>query len=260
VLQDTFTDGVWIGKALYPLSLLCMVLALRVDRRLLRNPVVPSLMLWAAGYTVFLAYHDNLQPRYYLVVAVPLTLLVAVVLESLWNRREMPSPFHRLAGVAAAAALGAVIVADARQTLHYVQHPEYTFANAALRIHRIVTADKTHNPLVLSISGSDLSLMTGLPSICDDFGTMELEDRVRAYRPGWYIAWNQVDDDKMEALTPSYHLQRVAAFPAMDDPERNQMILYRLDPPVPAAPRPKRAPRWLAVNFGHPVPPSQSKR
>ena len=62
---------------------------------------------------------------------------------------------------------------------------------------------------------------------------MELPDRVRAYRPGWYVTWNQVDDDKMDALTPLYHLQRVAAFPAMDDPERNLLILYRLDPTAP---------------------------
>lgn len=240
VLQETFADGLWIGKAIYPLSLICMALALLVDRRLLRNPMVPALMLWAVGYAAFLAYHDNLQPRYYLVVAVPLTLLVAVVLEGLWSRNRSGMPLQHLAGVAAAATLALIITSDAHQTIRYVQHPEYTFANAALRIHRIVSADKTHNPLVLSISGSDLSLMTGLPSICDDFGTMELEDRVRTYRPGWYIAWNQVDDDKMDALTPEYHLQRVAAFPAMDDPERNLLILYRLDPPEPKSRRRRR--------------------
>jgi hypothetical protein len=82
---------------------------------------------------------------------------------------------------------------------------------------------------------------------------MELEDRVRAYQPGWYIAWNQVDDDKMDALTPLYHLERVAAFPAFDDPERNLLILYRLDPPVPATPRhrhPRAIPRLLETSFG----------
>ena len=253
VIQDTFTDGTWIGKLLYPLALASIVIVLFIQQRLMRNPLVPSLLLWAAGYTSFLAYHNNLQPRYYLVVAVPLTLLVAVVFESLWNRRNIIAPLHHFAGSAAVIALVAVITADARHTLHYVRHPEYTFADAAQRIHQIVSTDRTHNPLVLSISGSDLSLMTGLPSICDDFGTMELSDRVRAYQPGWYIAWNQVDDDKMDALTPIYHLNRVAAFPAMDDPERNLLILYRLDPStqlIPRRRRPKPVPRLLQTNFG----------
>ncbi|MBS1821852.1 MAG: phospholipid carrier-dependent glycosyltransferase [Acidobacteria bacterium] len=251
VIQDTILDGEWLGKLLYPLALVAIAIVLFVRQRLLRNPLVPSLTLWAAGYASFLAYHNNLQPRYYLVVAVPLTLLVAVVFEGLWNRRNVIAPLHHFAGAAAACALLAVVASDARQTIHFIRHPEYTFADAAQRIHQIVASDRTHNPLVLSISGSDLSLMTGLPSICDDFGTMELEDRVRAYQPGWYIAWNQVDDDKMDALTPIYHLKRVAAFPAMDDPERNLLILYRLDPPVPSTPRRRRArsPRLLETNF-----------
>jgi len=156
--------------------------------------------------------------------------------------------------------LAVIAVSDARQTIGYVSHPEYTFANAADRIRAIITADRAHNQLVLSISGSDLSLMTGVPSICDDFGTLELADRVRQYQPGWYVAWNQVDDDKMDALTPLYHLRRVASFPAMDDPERNLLILYRLDPAIaPPAPRrrAKPVPRLLQTGFGQQPTPIQ---
>ena len=71
--------------------------------------------------------------------------------------------------------------------------------------------------------------MTGLHSICDDFGTLDLDDRLELYKPGWYAAWNHVEDDKMDALAPLFHLERVAAFPAYDDPERNLLVLYRLE-------------------------------
>jgi len=114
---------------------------------------------------------------------------------------------------------------------------------AASHLSRFVRGDRTQNQLVLSISGSDISLMTGLPSICDDFGTLTLEDRVAMYRPGWYATWNQVDDDKMDALAPLFHLTRVASFMAFDDPERNLLILYRLDSPgAEVAPTQKRKP------------------
>jgi hypothetical protein len=53
---------------------------------------------------------------------------------------------------------------------------------------------------------------------------------VRQYQPGWYAAWNDVEDDKADAITPMYQMKRVAAFPAYDDPDRNLLILYRLDP------------------------------
>jgi hypothetical protein len=263
VLADTIVDGLWIGNLLYPLALIAAVTALIVRPRLLRNPLIPALLLWAAGYAAFLAYHNNLQPRYYFVIAIPLTLLVAVVCEGFWarTRHRLVSPLGRLGLATIAAAIAILTVTDARQTLHYVRNPDYTFTSAAAQIHKIVSSDPTHSPLILSISGSNLSLMTGLPSICDDFGTMDLAVRVRAYHPGWYVTWNQVDDDKMDALAPLYHLQRVAAFPAMDDPERNLLILYRLDPATPGAP-PRRhrkpvIPRLLQTSFGQ--QPSESQ-
>jgi len=230
VLYATLKDSLWIGKPLVSLAVPGALAVLFLLRR--RTPsLIVSLLLWVAGYTAFLAYHDNLQPRYYLVLAVPLTLIVPLILEELLTRlRYSALPLRIIAVSAAILLLTAVALPDAAQTLHYVRTPEYTFAQAAAHVRQIIAATPSQSPLVLSISGSDLSLMTGLPSICDDFGTMELADRVAAYRPGWYAAWNQVDDDKMEALAPLYHLYRVAAFPAMDDPERNLLILYRLDP------------------------------
>ncbi len=267
VLGKTVADGLWIGNILYPVALLTVVLIFLFGPGLLRNPLVPAFLLWAAGYAAFLAYHNNLQPRYYLVIAVPLTLLIPVVFSSLLNSPARgPSitqpTLRRVVLTSVAAALAVLTVTDARQTLHYVSAPDYTFSGAADHIRQIVSSDRSHNPLILSISGSQLSLMTGLPSICDDFGTMELPVRVQAYRPGWYVTWNQVDDDKMDALTPLYHLQRVASFPTLDDPERNLLILYRLDPTTSGTPpqhhrRKPTIPRLLQTNFGQPPSPPQ---
>jgi hypothetical protein len=200
---------------------------------------------------------------------VPLTMLVPIVFESLWrsptphsalSKTHPPSyaQTHPIAAAALVTALLATVALDARQTLRFVRSPEYSFAAAAQQIRQIIVADHdlnpTHNPLVLSISGSNLSLMTGLPSICDDFGTMELPVRIKTYQPGWFVTWNQVDDDKMDALAPVYHLQRVAAFPVMDDPERNLLILYRLDPALASTPhtprRRKPIPRLLQTKIG----------
>jgi len=258
VLAKTIGDGLWIGNILYPLAILAVISVFLLRPRLLRNPLIPSLILWAASYAAFLAYHNNLQPRYYLVIAVPLTLLIPIVFSSLWTSRPRMRTasetwLHRVAITSIVSVLTFLTITDARQTLHYVRTPDYGFSTAAGQIRHIISSDPTHNPLILSISGSQLSLMTGLPSICDDFGTMDLPVRVKAYHPGWYIAWNQVEDDKMDALTPMYHLQRVASFPAFDDPERNLLILYRLDPATPSAPPRRRKPtipHLVRTSFG----------
>ncbi len=195
------------------------------------------------GYFAFLAYHNNLQPRYYLVVAVPITVVVAMGIDSF--RQAQSKAGALAASVGCAALVLAIAVPDAVQQIRFLLHPTYAFEAAAQGIKKIVVADKTHSHLILSISGSDLTLMTGLPSIDDDFGTDDMDVRVKQYKPGWYAAWNDVEDDKADAITPMYQMKRVAAFPAYDDPDRNLLILYRLDPLTEAPPPPHRARRHI---------------
>jgi hypothetical protein len=248
VLHDTLFDGAWIGATLFWVALAAAIgsLAVLCAPRLRASPLVVALLLWVMGYAAFLAYHDNLQPRYYLVLAVPLTMLAAIGFDAVRAvAMGASSPGRRLRGMGTGARLlqlaaaiggGALVFAGvngARQTIYYVAHPEYTFLSAANRVHDEVEREARgvagHSPLLLSISGADISLMTGLSSICDDFGTMTLSDRLAVYKPGWFASWNYVEDDKMEALAPMYRVVRVASFPAFDDPDRNLLILYRLD-------------------------------
>jgi hypothetical protein len=257
VVLNTLSDGGWIGVPLYAAFFATLALALFWRPRLLTNPLFPALLLWIAGYFFFLGYHNNLQPRYYTVIAVPITAVVALGLDTF---RQARGRVTALAGnLAVAAVVLAIALPDALQQIDFLLHPTWTFEAAAHSIADIVRADPNHPSLILSISGSDLTLMTHLPSIDDDFGTMELPERVRTYRPGWYVSWNELDDDKMDALTPLYTVNRVAAFPAMDDPDRNLLILYRLDPtdvpaptpkPHPRTPQPLRTPKPLQTRIG----------
>jgi hypothetical protein len=251
----------WMGRAIAVLSVAAIVFALIRPRRLLAHPVLATLILWAAGYTAFLAYHNNLQPRYYLVVAVPLTLLLPVVVADLLFPLARRPRFERVAVVLSVLLGGVILLPDARETLHFLRHPQYTFLSAARQIAAYIRQqhrkDPAHSALVLSISGSDLSLMTGLHSICDDFGTAELADRARQYNPGWDVSWNLIEDDKMDALTPAFHVERVATFPAMDDQDRNQLILYRLDPAATETPHRRPHPRRAHPPLGQQPSPLQ---
>lgn len=261
LLLDTVSDAVWIGRPLFALALVALVWAfLRSIRRGPKgDPLVGALLLWVLGYGAFLTYHANLQPRYYLVVAIPLTMLVALVFEWavtwFWQR-----PALGVIGVAmATVAVGYTAGRGAWHTVDYVLHPDYTWLSAARQVQAIVDgeAKKGHPRLLLSISGSELSLMTGVPAICDDFGKLDLNNRVAKYKPGWFASWNSVENDKMEALEPYYRLERVASLPAFDDPERNLLVLYRLDPrdtrgTVTRGHR--RRPVWVPRSLRTPVP------
>jgi hypothetical protein len=251
VVLNTISDGAWMGTTIYVVFFVVLALALFWRPRLFTNPLFASLLLWIGGYFAFLAYHNNLQPRYYLVVAVPITAVVALGFDSFC--RVGSSSMRLGSTIAASVVVLLIAIPDAIQQIGYVLHPTYEFEAAAQNIKRLVLADPTHSHLILSISGSDLTLMTGLPSIDDDFGTLDLDKRVSQYRPGWYVAWNEVDDDKADSLTPLYTINRVAAFPAYDDADRNLLILYRLDPTTPTPPvKPKKrhTPKPLVTRLG----------
>jgi hypothetical protein len=256
VVLNTLSDGLWMGHVLYPVFFVAIALTLFWRPRLLSNPLVPALWLWAGGYFAFLAYHNNLQPRYYLVIAVPITAFVAIALDAFRVplHPDTHSPAVRvISATVVFVAIAAIVIPDTMKQAGFLRNATYDFQNAAQSIKQIVIADKTHSHLILSISGSDLTLMTGIPSIDDDFGTDDLDVRVKKYRPGWYVAWNDVEDDKADALTPLYNLERVAQFPVMDDPDRNLLILYRLNPkqPTPTVRHPqRRTPRPLVTKLG----------
>jgi hypothetical protein len=255
--RDVVAGAMLMGKPLFGLALAAVVVvgASWLDRRMRANPLGVGLLLWITGYSAFMVYHAAVpvRARYYLVIVVPYTLLVVLGFEPLmlravrtvavgwkqWRDLARADVLAVLAGGAIAVVLLVGITKDVEMTVRFVRHPEYTFVNAAEGVREAVMRESAEHPdhskLVLSISGSDLSLITGLPSICDDFGTMELVDRVATYRPGWFATWNDVEDDKMDALAPMYSLVRVAEFPAFDDPERNLLILYRLDPANPSS-------------------------
>ena len=244
VISSTFQDGKWFGVPLFTCALASTLVVVLSWKRLRETPLVPSLLLWALGYTAFLAYHDNLQPRYYLVVAVPLILLIPVVFSDLLLPRLGGLSSRRTALALGSAGLAFIAIPDAFRCLSILRHPQYTLLSAARQVHDFIARDSrqhpAHNQLLLSISGSDISLMTGLHSICDDFGTSDLADRVKQYNPGWYAAWNLIEDDKMDALSSQFQVTRVASFPAMDDSDRNILVLYRLEPAGEEQEQPRR--------------------
>lgn len=238
-LHGTF----WIDRFLVLLAFAIVLISVVWLRELWSNPLFAASCTAAAGYVFFIGYHNNMQPRYYQVVAFPLAIVVALGFGALWQQRGR----WRVAAVATASvALAYSIMLNTRETIWFAFHPQYTFVDAAENLTRYIDEHPGRSRLLLSISGSNISLITGLPSICDDFGTLDLPARIRRYQPGWYAAWNELDPGTLEDLHTQFDLQQVANFHAYDDEDRNDLILYRLvprDAPAPGAHMPHRARR-----------------
>jgi hypothetical protein len=78
-----------------------------------------------------------------------------------------------------------------------------------------------------------LSLMTGVPSINDGYSSEDLAQKLSRYQPGWYVGWNELDQDIVGSLS-AFRLDKVASYRVFDHGERNLLTLYRMVPAKPS--------------------------
>jgi 4-amino-4-deoxy-L-arabinose transferase-like glycosyltransferase len=234
---QTLNGVLWISPALVILCLALLAVSLFFFRSLWRNRLLVASLLSVALYLAFIAWHNNVQPRYYQAVAYPLAIVLSLALEPLARAARHAGSGSRLLLIAAKGALAATAIvlalstaANLRQMTTWVRHPEYTWLNAANALTRYVDHHPNGNRLLLSDSGDEITLTTGLPAICDEFGSWDLPARTQRYQPGWYAAWNDLDPDIQADLESQYTMEQVATFNAFDDPYRDQLILYKLHP------------------------------
>ncbi len=245
----SFHGGLWVDHILIPMAGLVVLGAAtaglayaRQDavswsawgRKLLLDPVFGASVLAVAGYILFMTYQNHPQPRYFAVVAVFCFILVAQGAGALLGNQDTPvaaqSNWPRRLGIALAGLTAIAAAMNGVQTVSYAAHPQYTFVDAAERLTRYIDEHPNGNRMLVSISGDEIMLITHLPALCDDFGTVDLPTKIGAYQPGWWAAWNDIDPGTLEDLHIHYSLEQVAKFRAFDDPERNVLVLFKLRP------------------------------
>ena len=124
-------------------------------------------------------------------------------------------------------AMTASVAANAVMMDQFLTNQDYDFRDAAASIRDIVHSHPEQKPLILGVSGNQLSLMTGIASINDGYGTEEMAEKVARYQPGWYVAWSDIDLSDEDFLSP-YRLEKVKSYPVFDDDDRSALTLYKM--------------------------------
>jgi Dolichyl-phosphate-mannose-protein mannosyltransferase len=234
----SFHGGLWVDHILIPLAGLVVAGAMAAGlsrshawgRKLLLDPVFGASVWAVAGYILFMTYQDHPQPRYFAVVAFFCFIVVAQGAEALLDQAASNGMWARRAGWAVVAVAALAAGFNGVQTWKYASHPEYTFVNAVEGLTHYIDAHPNGKRLLVATSGDEITLLSHLPTICDDFGTQDLAAKLAAYQPGWFASWNDLDPGTLDDLHSRYSLEQVASFPAFDDPDRNLLVLFKLHP------------------------------
>ena len=104
---------------------------------------------------------------------------------------------------------------------------------AVEKLSRFIDQHPNGKRLLLSTSSDQITMISHLPTICDDFGTQDLVSKLRVYQPGWFATWNYLDPGTLEDLHNGYSLEQVASFHALDHPDRDVLVLFKLHPLPP---------------------------
>ncbi len=195
-------------------------------RRMRRDPVFGAAILGILGFVLFMTVQNHPQPRYF---AVPAFLVCIVVALGAGTFAEQAGWAQRLGWIAVAAS-ATVAGVHGWSTIGYATHPEYTLVNAATQLTQYIDTHPNGKRLMVATSGDEITLITGLPAICDELSTDDLADKVSRYEPGWFATWNEVDPSTLVDLHTRYSLEQVASFSALDDPYRNVLVLFKLHP------------------------------
>jgi len=220
-LSGFFQNCFWVDRVLYPVGLLILVASAVWKRRLWSNPLFTASWIVLAAEAVFIfKRQDDYAPRYFLFMLAPLIWIAVLTFAELINDAKKSAIILLLAMVAS---LGANVVMMSQ----FLTHRDYDFYNAANSIRDIIRSHPEQKALILGVSGPQISLMTGIPSINDFYGTEDAAEKLKRYQPGWYVAWNGVAPENVELLAP-YQLEKVGSYPAFDDDDRTTLILYRM--------------------------------
>ncbi len=234
----SFHGLLWVDHSLIPLAG-AVVLAAAIGWRsswahkLWRDPLFGASLWMVAGYVLFMTLQNHPQPRYFAVPAFFCFFVVALGAEALLDPTGQPNPtgqsnLTRGLGWAVAIVAAAAAGIHGAQTIHYATHPEYTWVQATAQLALYIDTHPNGNRLLDSISGDEITLLTHMPSLCDDFGTEDLASKLAHYQPGWYVSWNDLDPETLEDLHTFYSIEQVASFPAFDDPDRDLLVLFKL--------------------------------
>jgi hypothetical protein len=225
VIAAIVRDGRWIDPVLYPLGLVLMLFACVRLRRLWRNPLFAASWIAIGCQLIFIfSRQEDYPPRYFLVMLVPIVISVVLAIDAL-------AASYKIIYLAASAVIGISLFINIADILSIIRHRTFQLYEAATSIEYIVRQEPDNNHLLLGVSASQISLMTGLRSINDAYGTEPLAAKVLEYKPGWLLVWTGIGDEDKAALLP-FRVEKVSSYSVFDEQDRGLLILYRVTDPA----------------------------
>ncbi len=255
----TWRHSVWFRKNLMHVDWYLMQfllygipLLLIFSSRFHRKPIV-----WLSILAIFIwfalwSYFGNRQLRYFVAMAAPVAVLLAMATAVLWERRR-ESPLSRLPILAMIVFLVVLSVRGGQSIIKHMTSLEYTYSDRAREIRQLMAEREAPNNVLLSHISCAFALYDDFTSLNDFYASGPLEDRILQFQPRVFLTeWPFVEPDadtvarerasgeprdslaRWETLNKYYDIEHVGPVDLLHNNAGRDVQLYWLEPKVDA--------------------------
>ncbi len=229
-IRDAVREGQIIDRIAYvPTLVFAPLLWITFHRR---SRVISALIVWSMSYLALLSLTPYHPARYYVPLAVPLMLLFAISISSLWALSNWRPSRRYSMRLTLSAFVVLVLGFNAIQVIDYIRTPRFTWIDMARDIQqRIATSDRPDGILMGDIANS-ISLATAQPSINATWGTQSVAWKLEQYQPAFYVVLGQ-DRSTRAIIEANHDLVLLQSYDVLDNYHRGErVLLYAIRPPT----------------------------
>jgi hypothetical protein len=200
-----------------------------VSRDFRTNILARMSALWVLGFLIMLSITSYQPSRYFVVVLVPLAMLCGV---AVWHIGDL-FPMRQSAMAVRVAFVVCLLAYNGWHIATYLRHPTYSFARMAREVATIVNASagNRHPGVLLGNMAASVSLESDINAVSLEYGSTDLETRIRTACPTHLIALEGPDDDQTRVLSSYYAVEPIKEFQVFDNYfEHRPVRLFRLRP------------------------------
>lgn len=224
-LLRTIWHSLVLGPFLCPLAVASAVGLLGLSPNARRNPALWIAMLWLAGASLVLVASSYHPPRYFLLLSVPAVVLVAMGTVELLLR----FPRSKL-GLLVSSLVAVSLALDIAQAVRYLASPKYSLLEMAEEVGDRIREDGLEDPVLLGNMADTIGLVTGLRSVDDRLGWMDLAERLELHSPDYYISLG-VYEGLNETISDFGQLELLAVYDVLGNYYSGKRVyFYRINP------------------------------
>lgn len=191
-----------VDKVMYAVIVYTTIPLLVFSRSYRRDPLVWLSIAWIAIYMGMFSFYVNFRPRYWVGMATPFAMLVALGLRHFvllaQANASHPSGLRRnLPALAAALYVVALLGSAGRsigETAHYLRNVSYSFAEFAAQVDQVIDEDPRSRGYLLGHFADTIALYENVKPINDRFAPKPLEYRLRKHQPRYLVTESTAEE------------------------------------------------------------------